>query len=322
MTKEISEDIRLKNFSISFFSITLGLIGYALVLQKAEHILKLFHCYAYVLYLTIAVFTIILTIYLIKVFNYPEELKKELEHPIKINFFPILAKIILIASIIYLNINMQISRVLWIIGTILQLSFSIIVLSIWLKNSKIEYHHMNPAWFIPIVGNVIVPIAGIKHGFVEISWFFFSIGLIMWLTLFVIVFNRLIFHDPIPEKLIPTFFILFAPPAIAFIAYVNLTGLIDPFSRILYYISLFLLIFIFAQVKMFSRIKFYLSWWAYSFPMSAITIATMLMYHKTGYVFFKILAFILLIILSLIISYLAYRTSKAIIYRELCVNEE
>jgi len=319
---ETQQNNRLKNFSISFLAIPLGLIGYTLALQKAEHILKIAHCYNYFLYFTISVFIAISIIYLIKIINYPEEFKKEFNHPVKLNFFPILAKIFLIASIIFLAINMKASKGLWIVGAIMQFSFSIIILSIWFRHSKFEYHHLNPSWFIPIVGNVIAPIAGIQHGFVELSWFFFSIGLVMWITLFIIVFNRIIFHDPIPEKLIPTFFILFAPPAIAFIAYVKMVGIIDPFARILFYISLFLLIFIFAQAKMFSKIRFYLSWWAYSFPMSAITIATMLMYHKTEYLFFKILSSILLIVLTMIVSYLGYRTTKAIINKELCVDEQ
>ena len=277
-------------------------IGFTLALQKAESILKLpFQIHNYLLFFTVIIFFIISIIYLLKLFLYPEEVIKEFNHPIKINFFPILAKIFLITSIIYLGINMQISKFLWIEGAILQFIFSIVILSVWIRNSKFKISHLNPSWFIPIVGNVIVPIAGIQHGFIEVSWFFFSVGLIMWAVLFSIIFNRIIFHNPIPDKLLPTFFILFAPPAIAFIAYFKLTGVIGPFAKVLYYISLFLFLLIFAQIQMFSKIKFYLSWWAYSFPMAALTIATLLMYHQTEFLFFKILSFVFLGILSLII---------------------
>jgi len=314
---------RLKNFSISFLAVVLGLIGFALALQKAESILSLpFHVYSYFLYFTMGVFLVVLVIYILKLIKYPREVKKEFFHPVKINFFPIIAKVFLILSIIFLSINMDISRYAWFVGTVLQFVFSIVILSMWIRNSKFEFKHLSPAWFIPIVGNVMVPIAGVAHGFVELSWFFFSVGLVMWITLFIIVFNRIIFHDPIPDKLVPTFFILFAPPAIAFIAYVKMTGSLDSFARILYYISLFLLMLIFAQFKMFSKIKFYLSWWAYSFPMAAITIATLLMYHETGFLFFRVTSVILLTILSVVIIYLTIRTIQAILRRELCVVEE
>ncbi|MCD4705785.1 SLAC1 anion channel family protein [bacterium] len=314
---------RLKNFPISFFAVVLGLVGFTLVLQKLEPLLGfLFNIYTYALYFTLAMFLIISLIYIAKIIKYPQEIKKEFFHPIKINFFPLLAKIFLILSVIYLNVDMVYSKNFWIIGVILQFIFSIVILSIWIRHSKFEFHHLSPAWFIPIVGNVIVPIAGVAHGFIEISWFFFSIGIVMWITLFIIVFNRIIFHNPIPDKLVPTFFILFAPPAIAFIAYVKLAGAMDSFARVLYYISLFLFVLIFAQFNMFSKIKFYLSWWAYSFPMAAITVATILMYHETQLLFFKYVVFLLLIILSLIMIYLTYKTIKAIKNKEICVEEE
>jgi tellurite resistance protein len=192
---------RLKNFSISFFAIVLGLVGFTLVLQKIESILNFsFPVYNYSLYFTLAVFLIISLIYIAKIIKYPEEIKKEFFHPIKINFFPLLAKIFLILSVIYLSIDMSYSKSFWIVGAILQFIFSIVILSIWIRNSKLEFHHLSPAWFIPIVGNVIIPIAGVAHGFIELSWFFFSIGIVMWIVLFIIGFNRIIFHNPIPDK--------------------------------------------------------------------------------------------------------------------------
>ena len=314
---------RLKNFSVSFFAIVLGLTGFTLALQKSEALFNSpFQLYIYFLYFSLVVFFIICFIYLGKIIKHPKEVVNEFFHPVKINFFPLIAKILLIFSIIYLNINLSYSKIFWTTGAFLQFIFSIIILSVWIQNSKFEIHHLNPAWFIPIVGNVMVPIAGVAHGFSELSWFFFSVGLVMWITLFIIVFNRIIFHSPIPDKLVPTFFILFAPPAIAFIAYVKLIGEISDLAKIFYYISLFLLILIISQINMFSKIKFYLSWWAYSFPMAAITVATILMYHSLGVVFFKFLALLFLILLSLIIIFLTYRTVVAIKNKELCVEEK
>lgn len=303
-------------------SVVLGLIGFTLALQKSEQIFNYpRNIYGFFLYFTLVVFAIILIVYIIKIIKFPREFKKEFLHPVKINFFPILAKIFLILSIVFLNINMFGSKISWIIGTVLQLFFSIVILSIWIRHSTFKAQHLSPAWFMPIVGNVMVPIAGVAHGFVELSWFFFSIGLVMWLVLFTIVFNRMIFHDPIPDKLIPTFFIIFAPPAIAFIASVKLFGSVQPMGKILYFISLFFFMLIIAQVKLFSKIKFYLSWWAYSFPTSAISIATMLMYHESGLLFYKYLSFSLLTILFLIIFYLIVKTLKAIQHKEICIED-
>ncbi|MCF8107115.1 MAG: SLAC1 anion channel family protein [Desulfohalobiaceae bacterium] len=313
---------RLKNFPVNFLAVLLGLMGYSLALQKAEHVLGLpVSVYSPFLYFTMTFFLVFLVTYIAKCFKYPQEIKKEFNHPVKINFYPILAKLFLILGIIYFPLNVQLSKSFWMIGALLQFLSSVIILSIWIRHTKFEIHHLNPAWFIPIVGNVLVPIAGAQHGFMEISWFFFSIGIVMWITLFTIVFNRIIFHNPIPDRLIPTFFILFAPPAIAFIAYVNLSGSIDAFAKILYYISFFLLIIVFSQLKLYSKIKFYISWWAYTFPTVAFTVASMLMFHQTGLLFFQILSFVMMLILSIIMIYVTYRTIRAIRNVEICIEE-
>ncbi|MEC9492512.1 SLAC1 anion channel family protein [Flexistipes sp.] len=314
---------RLGNFPINFLAVLLGLMGYSLALQKSEHIFDFgFPLYKPFLYFTILLFVFFLVVYAIKCLKYPEEVKNEFNHPIKINFYPILAKLFLILAIIYYPLNTGLSKYFWFVGALLQIISSVVIMYIWIRHTKFEFHHLNPAWFIPIVGNVLVPIAGSQHGFIEISWFFFSIGLVMWIALFIIVFNRIIFHNPLPDKLIPTFFILYAPPAIAFIAYVNITGALDGFARVLYYISFFLVIVVFTQVKVYSKIKFYISWWAYTFPTVAFTVATILMYHKTHIFFFNVLAIIMLLILTLIIIYVSYRTVKAVRRKEICIQEE
>ena len=323
INKKKCSEHRLQYFSISFFAAILGIAGFALAIQKAEEALQFsIKLSPYFIFASILMFAIVSTIYIIRFIKFPQEVKKEFNHPIKINFFPLISKIILIFSVIFLSINMNISKYLWIVGAILQFIFTITILSAWIQHTKFDIQHLSPAWFIPIVGSVIVPIAGIQHGFTEISWFFFSIGIVWWFLLFVIVMNRIIFHNPVPQKILPTFFILFAPPAIAFIALVKLVGEVTVFGRILFYISLFMFILILFQSNGFRKIKFYLSWWAYSFPTVAIFIATLLMYNMTKNVFFRIISEIILIFLISIMIYLTYRTIKAIKKRALCIYEE
>ena len=314
---------RLKNFPISFLAICLGLIGFTLAWQKAESILKLpFLVSNYLLYFSILIIVIIFTIYILKLIKYPKEVKKEFNHPIKLNFYPIIAILFLISSIIYLAINMNVSRYFWWIGVIIQFIFTIIIMSAWIRHNKFEIHHINPSWFIPVVGCIIIPIAGVQHFSAELSWFFFSIGFFWWLILTTIVINRIIFHHPIAEKLIPTFFILFAPPIIGFIALTKLLNGLNPFGNMLYYFGVFLFVLILFQYKMFSKIKFYLSWWAYSFPIDALVIGTLLMYHETGSQFFKIVSWIIFISLNFLILGLSIKTIKAIKNKQICIEEK
>jgi tellurite resistance protein len=131
--------------------------------------------------------------------------------------------------------------------------------------------------------------------------------------------NRVLFHQPLPEGLMPTFFILIAPPAVGFIAYTQLTGELDAFARILYYTGLFLTLLLITQAPRFLRLQFYLSWWAYSFPLAAIATASLIMYQLTGSTTFAVIGWILLSLVTLVVVYLLYRTAKAVGANKICV---
>ncbi len=313
---------RLKNFPVSFLAIGLGLIGFTLAWQKAEEILHLpVGISPYLLGFTLVVIVVILGTYLTKLIKYYDEVKKEFNHPIKMNFYPILAKLFLIASIIFLGSNLALSRYLWWIGVVIQFIFTIIIMSAWIQHQKFTISHINPSWFIPVVGSIIIPIAGVKHFSPELSWFFFSLGLFWWLILTTLVINRMIFHNPIPDKLIPTLFILFAPPIIGFISLTKLYGGLNPAGNLLYYFGLFLFILILFQLRMFFKIKFFMSWWAYSFPLDALAIGTLLMYHQSGLYFFKVASIVIFIMLNLVILMLLIKTIMAMKSRAICIEE-
>jgi len=314
---------RLCNFHITFFAIVLGMAGFTLAVQKAGELLHPLHGISTVLLLgTFALFVLVGVIYLYKGVACPGAIRKELNHPVKINFFPLVAKTLLVLSVALLERNMAASFYCWAIGTALQFVASIFVISEWIQHERFKIEQMTPGWFIPIVGSIIVPIAGVKHGFVELSWFFFSVGLIFWLILLVIVLYRMFFHMPIVERLMPTLFILFAPPAIGFIAYVRLNGgVLDGFSRILYYFALFMFFLVLYQLPRLMKINFYLSWWAYSFPLAAKTLASFLMLSLTQDSFIRLIAWFELAFLTLIIALLIVKTVQAISRGEICVEE-
>lgn len=314
---------RLCNFHITFFAIVLGLAGFTLSVQKAGGVMHALHPVSTVLlYVTVALFALVGVIYLYKGATCPGSIKKELNHPVKINFFPLVAKILLVLSVVLLERNMTASFYSWAVGTALQFIASIYVISEWIQHERFKIEQMTPGWFIPIVGSIIVPIAGVKHGYTELSWFFFSVGLIFWMVLLVIVLYRMFFHAPIAERLMPTLFILFAPPAIGFIAYVRLTGGgLDSFGRILYYFSLFMFFLVLYQLPRLLKINFYLSWWAYSFPMAAKALASFLMLSLVHDPFIGFMAWFELAFLTVIIAVLAVKTCLAMSRGEICVED-
>jgi len=313
---------RLKNFPISFFAMVMGLTGATIAWKRTESIWNLNTMVSSaLLVISSVVFLSILLFYVTKIIKHPDDIRKEFENITKLSFFPTISISLILLSIAWLDVSKILSAIFWYGGTLLQLIFTITIISIWIRHQSLEINAISPAWFIPVVGNILVPVAGVVYAPVEVSWFFFSAGLIFWIALFTILLYRLIFHNPLPERLLPTLFILIAPPAVGYISYIKLTGVIDPMARILYYFGLFIFLLMIPQLKMLSRIKYYLSWWAYTFPLAALTIATILMYHETSLLFFKYLAAILLIIASAVIIMLTVMTLKAMKNKAICVED-
>jgi tellurite resistance protein len=106
---------------------------------------------------------------------------------------------------------------------------------------------------------------------------------------------------------------------VGFIAYSRLVPEIDTFGRMLFFSGLFLTLLLFTQALRFLRLKFFLSWWAYSFPLAAISIASLVMFERTGTAFYRDLAVGLLVLLTLIVILLLVKTAMAVKRGAICV---
>ncbi len=313
---------RLQLFPVSFFAVVMGLAGLTIAWRKAEVVFKPpLPVSCLIEPVTVLVFVLLIAVYSLKLLRHPGAVVAELKHPIKLNFFATISIGLLLLAVVYMEGNPTTARRLWLAGALLHFGFTLYVMSAWIHHTHFEVVHVNPAWFIPVVGNIVAPIAGVRFFSPEISWFFFSVGLVFWIVLLTIVMYRLFFHAPLPERLMPSLFILIAPPAVGFLAYFNLSGEIDGFARVLYYTALMLTLLLAANGVRFLKLKFFLSAWAYSFPLAAVTIASLVMTQQLGGVGFEWLSMVLLGVLSTVVAALFVRTLVAVARREICVEE-
>jgi tellurite resistance protein len=314
--------MRISNFPIAFFAVSMGLTGCLLALQKVGPLLGFPLVWSHdFLIFTGAMFLVILGAYGGKIVLNPSAFWEDCTHPVRMHFLPTFSVSLMLLSIATLEVVPGLSFWLWIAGALTHLFLTLYTLTVWVQHSHFEIHHANPSWFIPILGNLVVPVAGVAHAPAFVNWFFFSVGIFFWVILFAVLLNRLIFHHPIPDKLIPTFSILMAPPAVGFISYVKLTGQLDVFSIELYSLGLFFSLFVCAQWRLFRKIHFYLSWWAYSFPLAALNLATVLYFHETGLVGLKVLSVVLFFGLVFLVGVLSVLTIRAMARGTICVEE-
>ncbi|MFZ2101237.1 MAG: SLAC1 anion channel family protein [Oricola sp.] len=322
MAQETATHDRLENFPITFFAVAMGMLGVTLAARAAEAAFKTGPVASLALLaLSVVILVVVALLYAAKFMRHRAAVIEEWRHPVRIAFFPTISISLLLLAAAVLPLDRSIATVLWISGAALQAILMLSVIGNWIGHRPFQPAHLSPAWFIPAVGNVVVPVAGAQLGFTELSWLFFSAGLIFWIVLLTLVMNRLIFHDPLPARLFPTLVILIAPPAVAFIAYYRMTGEVDAFERILLNIGYVFAAVVLTQVRKFAQLPFALSWWALSFPVAALTIASFLYAERTGSHAHEFVAGLLLAALAVIVAGLLYKTARAIAAREICVPE-
>ena len=176
---------------------------------------------------------------------------------------------------------------LWLLGAVSHLLLVLRQIQFWITRN-FEIKSTSPAWFIPISGCLLAPVLGIELGYIDLSWLLFSLGIGFWIALFVIVLNRVIFHDQLPARYVPTLFLLMTPPSLAFIGYVQMTdGVLDPFARFTFHFALAASLLVLSMARLFTRLPFSITWWAYTFPLDAFTQASFLYADLSGSDFFK-----------------------------------
>lgn len=303
----------LAHLPVALFSSVMGLVGLGLAWRQAASVFGTpgFIGEA-VIVLSAGVYVVLLIAYALKAIQHFAAVRSEFADPVAVNFFPAFSIGTMLLASGALPHAPRLAHVLWALGASLTFALTIVMIGRWLTHRS-HVHHVNPAWFMPVVGNIVAPLAAVPLGHRELGWFFFSVGMIFWIPLFTIVLYRLVFHDRMPPRLLPTLLILIGPPAVAFSAYVMLTGSMDGFARVLLYGAVFIALVIASVVRLFVGIPFAPSWWAFTFPLDALAIAVMHYGGETGGPALRLVAAGLLTLVTGIVTFVGLRTALALV---------
>lgn len=300
---------QVKQFPVAFFSSVMGFAAFTIALQQAEQVI-FEQKYISPVFLGITLFLFFLNggILVYRLLKYRVEVQNEFRHPIQMNFFGTITISFSLIAVLLLPLHEGLSFTVWVMGAIFQLLLTIHILTAFMWNSTIEIKHLTPVTFIPIVGNLLVPLAGITHGAIWINWFYLGIGIFFSIVFMTLIFYRLFFHEPLPKPMRPTLFIFLAPPSVAFVAYETVFTELNHFSFFLYSIAFFIALFVLFQWKRILFVPFFVSWWSLLFPTAAFTIATLRMYATTGFTIFLWMCTFLFASLFAIAVYLLWQT--------------
>ncbi len=289
----------VKNFTPSWFASIMGTGILAITsLFYAQYIPFLKNLAFALFYFNIVFFFILLVPWILRWLFFRKEALKDLEHPITSNFYATIAisMLVLAADFIVVGQNITIGEVFWFIGTFFTILFGILTPFLMFKSEQVKLDHINPAWFIPPVGLIVIPIAGsliIPHvsGILQelvifLNYFGWGSGFFIYLALFAIAMYRFIIHQPLPNTLAPTIWINLGPIGAGTVALVNIIknssfiAVKEPFFAFgflfwgfgIWWVILAIIMTLHYIKKL--NLPYAMSWWAFTFPLGAYVAAS------------------------------------------------
>ncbi|RRT75579.1 hypothetical protein B296_00025214 [Ensete ventricosum] len=230
-------------------------------------------------------------IYALKVIFYFEAVRREYYHPVRVNFFfaPWIACLFLVQGVPP-SVTETPPAAVWYALMAPIFCLELKIYGQWMSGGQRRLSKVaNPSNHLSIVGNFVGALVGASLGLKEGPIFFFAVGLAHYTVLFVTLYQRLPTNKTLPKELHPVFFLFVAAPSVACMAWARINGDFNYGSRIAYFIALFLYVSLVShhplpspsifisravRINFFRGFRFSLAWWAYTFPTTGFSIAT------------------------------------------------
>ncbi len=300
--------------------------------------------------LSILMFFAILVPWTVRFIAYPDAVRHDLDHPVAASFFPTMPIAIVVIALDFLkypelffssSISEEVAFWLWLIGSVGIFFAGFVVLPRIYRSSSIELTHANFGWFIPPVANLLIPVGGFELAVVfperfEVTFLLsiigFGAGLILFLWVGALVYQRYVLHALPPSKFAATSFIAIAPTAIIAVSLFKLMRLFEAGTpidipadsvRALSTIGILLawgfavwafgmaVVIVLTYVRHL-ELPYALSWWAYTFPLGALAVSSGVVWKVTGLA--SVRWFYVAVLVALAISWIvvAVRTAMGI----------
>ncbi|VAH23469.1 unnamed protein product [Triticum turgidum subsp. durum] len=273
----------LLRFPISAFGMCLGVSSQAMLWKtlQSEPSTKFLHVHPVVnhvlWWVSVALMVVVSITYLLKIVFYFEAVRREFHHPVRVNFFfaPWIACLFLVKGVPHPV--WEIHHAVWYVLMAPILCLDLKIYGQWMSSGERRLSKVaNPSNHLAVVGNFVGALLGATMGLRELPIFFFAIGLAHYAVLFVTLYQRLPTNVQLPKELHPVFFLFVAAPSVASMAWTRISGEFSDGARLLYFVSLFLYVSLVVRVNLFRGFRFSLAWWAYTFPMTSVALATVL----------------------------------------------
>lgn len=306
----------LRHLAPGWYAVVMGLAGLALAWHRAVPLMGEAAGAAALAIgaLAAAVFVVLAAATLWRGWKHPDAWAEDRRHPVRHVFIAALPiSVLLLATVaVALAGPHPLLRALWWIGSLAQLGVTWWVLARWWRAAAaggLQWAGVTPGLFIPIVGNVLVPLAGVPLGHAEWSAAQFGFGLLFWPVVLVLLVARVLVQGPWPDRLAPTAFIVIAPPAVVGLALLQF-GAPPLAAWACWGMALGSFGWSAAQARRIVAQPFGVPHWGTSFPLAALAALTLRLAEPGGVL--AVLGPMLLALASVVIAGLALGTVRGL----------
>lgn len=225
---------------------------------------------AWVAAVAIAIYLILTVLSMIRIVRHRAAVAEDLAHPVRHAFVGAFAvsTIVIAALCAALWPASGLGRPIFVVGASLQAAVTVWVVSGWFRRG-FRWPAATPVLMIPIVGNVLVPLAGVPLGFLKLSWCYLALGLLMWPVVLTLILARTSVL-PMPDRLLPSWYITVAPPAVSGIA-LSVVGAPGWTLNIMAGLAVFFALCALTTLPQLRKLEFGMPFWAMSFPSAALS---------------------------------------------------
>lgn len=308
--------------SPGWFSLVMGMVGLALAWLAAHPVLgDLATGVALTIGgLALLTFVVLAVASLVRLQRHPAAFEEDLRHPVRHAFVATVpVSLLLLATLAQsLGLGGWVTQAVWWTGSLTQLWVTHWVLVRWLSPQIGPaaqpgglWPSITPLVFIPVVGNVLAPLAGVGMGFAGWSAAQLGIGIAFWPVVLTLTLVRRLVHSPLPERLLPTTFIAVAPPSVIGLSLLAF-GAPWPVIAGFWGVALFTLLWMGSQTPRILAQPFSLAFWALSFPLAAFSTLTLKLAQATAQGGWQTFAILSLVLATLVVFALALATLRGL----------